>query len=219
MKSDELKTAFCSSLRTCHSFAFLVTRHSSPGLDNTYGSRRKARECALQMLFAADVTVRRVRRVVRRLLGRAGDAEMDDTARAFATRLARRPRAHAEPTSASARAPSRRISRMAVVDRTSSGSPFEFLYEPTPRTVAINERLESPAGSHLRGHAVHQRHPRRHQTGPTRSAAGVGRRRAGGRGRRGTTRARRKTTTTPERLGLTSGCAAAATSRPAAERR
>ena len=126
------------------------------------GLRRKARECALQMLFAADVTsaarvsepggaeaaagqAPRVDGLVRAYWDELGEPEIDGAAREFATRLA---------TGALARIPelderirSRaehwRISRMAVVDRNILRlAVYEFLHEPTPRTVAINEALE-----------------------------------------------------------------------------
>ena len=52
------------------------------------GSRRKARECALQMLFAADVAEMPTDDVVRSYWAELGESELDDIARAFATRLA-----------------------------------------------------------------------------------------------------------------------------------
>jgi N utilization substance protein B len=110
------------------------------------GSRRKARECALQMLFAADVTgTARADELVRAYWGELGDPEMDEAAREFATRLAvgalsRIPELDERIRS---RAEHWRIPRMAVVDRNILRlAVYEFLYEPTPRTVAINEALE-----------------------------------------------------------------------------
>ena len=52
------------------------------------GSRRKARECALQMLFAADVAETPATEVVRSYWAELGEADLDETAREFATRLA-----------------------------------------------------------------------------------------------------------------------------------
>src|SRR5258705_5717099 len=52
------------------------------------GSRRKARECALQMLFAADVAEMTADDVVRSYWAELGDADLDETAREFSTRLA-----------------------------------------------------------------------------------------------------------------------------------
>jgi len=110
------------------------------------GSRRKARECALQMLFAADLTnATRIDELVRAYWKELGDTEMDETAREFATRLAvgtlsRIPELDERIRS---RAEHWRISRMAVVDRNVLRlAVYEFLHEPTPRTVAINEALE-----------------------------------------------------------------------------
>src|SRR6266496_4559947 len=109
------------------------------------GSRRKARECALQMLFAADVAETPSDEVVRSYWAELGESELDFSARDFATRLAtgtlvnlvsldERIRSRAEHW---------RISRMAIVDRNILRlAVYEFLYEPTPRTVAINEALE-----------------------------------------------------------------------------
>src|SRR4028118_680967 len=115
------------------------------------GSRRKARECALQMLFAADV-MRAARKdevradqLVRHYWAELGEAELDEPAREFATRLAlgalaRIPELDERIRS---RAEHWRIERMAVVDRNVLRlAVYEFLHEPTPRTVAINEALE-----------------------------------------------------------------------------
>ena len=52
------------------------------------GSRRKARECALQMLFAADVAEMSADEVVRSYWAELGESELDETAREFGTRLA-----------------------------------------------------------------------------------------------------------------------------------
>jgi len=109
------------------------------------GSRRKARECALQMLFAADVAEMPTDDVVRSYWAELGESELDDTARAFATRLAAGTLSNLEQLDERirSRAEHWRISRMAVVDRNILRlAVYEFLYEPTPRTVAINEALE-----------------------------------------------------------------------------
>src|SRR5215207_6332558 len=89
------------------------------------GSRRKARECALQMLFAADLGGAAVRPddLVRSYWDELGEPELDEGIRS--------------------RAEHWRISRMAVVDRNILRmAVYEFLHEQTPRTVAINESLE-----------------------------------------------------------------------------
>ncbi|HLL72519.1 MAG TPA: transcription antitermination factor NusB [Pyrinomonadaceae bacterium] len=115
------------------------------------GSRRKARECALQMLFAADVMSAarkdqvRADQLVQFYWAELGETELDDAAREFATRLAlgalaRTPELDERIRS---RAEHWRIERMAVVDRNVLRlAVYEFLHEPTPRTVAINEALE-----------------------------------------------------------------------------
>ncbi len=109
------------------------------------GSRRKARECALQMLFAADIASAPADEVVQRYWAELAEPEIEDAARAFATRLAAGTLAHVETLDERirSRAEHWRISRMAIVDRNILRlSVYEFLYEPTPRTVAINEALE-----------------------------------------------------------------------------
>ena len=109
------------------------------------GSRRKARECALQMLFAADVADAVPEDVLRLYWAHLGDADVEEAARDFATRLASGTLAHLESLDERirSRAEHWRIPRMAIVDRNILRlAVYEFLYEPTPRTVAINEALE-----------------------------------------------------------------------------
>jgi transcription antitermination protein NusB len=117
------------------------------------GLRRKARESALQMLFAADVNAgpadrpkRAVRpeELVRDYWAQLGE-ELDEPAREFSTRLVTGTLAHLAEIDEriKSRAEHWRISRMAVVDRNVLRlAVYEFLHEPTPRTVAINEALE-----------------------------------------------------------------------------
>ncbi len=52
------------------------------------GSRRKARECALQMLFAADVAQTAPDDLVKAYWAELGETDIEDSAREFATRLA-----------------------------------------------------------------------------------------------------------------------------------
>src|SRR5436190_7653218 len=109
------------------------------------GSRRKARECALQMLFAADVAEMTADDVVRSYWAELGESDLDEAARDFSTRLAAGTFAKLDSLDERirSRAEHWRISRMAVVDRNILRlAVYEFLYEPTPRTVAINEALE-----------------------------------------------------------------------------
>jgi N utilization substance protein B len=97
------------------------------------------------MLFAADVSEATSENVVRSYWAELGEPELDDTAREFATRLASGTLANLEllDERIRSRAEHWRISRMAVVDRNILRlAVYEFLYEPTPRTVAINEALE-----------------------------------------------------------------------------
>ena len=109
------------------------------------GSRRKARECALQMLFAADVADDAPEDVLRLYWAQLGDADIEEAAREFATRLASGTLSHLEGLDERirSRAEHWRIPRMAIVDRNILRlAVYEFLFEPTPRTVAINEALE-----------------------------------------------------------------------------
>jgi N utilization substance protein B len=109
------------------------------------GSRRKARECALQMLFAADLAGTHVDDLVRTFWSELSDAEFDDQARDFATRLVTGTLANLEQVDERirSRAEHWRIARMPLVDRNVLRlAVYEFLHEPTPRTVTINEALE-----------------------------------------------------------------------------
>src|ERR1700687_2816511 len=109
------------------------------------GSRRKARECALQMLFAADIASTVPDEVLRTYWTELGDSDTEEVAREFATRLAAGTLAHLDALDERirSRAEHWRIARMAIVDRNILRlAVYEFLYEPTPRTVAINEALE-----------------------------------------------------------------------------
>src|SRR5881227_2127010 len=111
------------------------------------GSRRKARECALQMLFAADVagSSARLDELVRDYWTELSEPEQEESAREFATRLATGTLANLTEVDERirSRAEHWRISRMAIVDRNVLRlAVYEFLHEPTPRTVTINEALE-----------------------------------------------------------------------------
>jgi N utilization substance protein B len=108
-------------------------------------SRRKARECALQMLFAADIVKSDGLFSTAAFWQELSDAELDDRAREFADKLVGgtlenlpliddRIRTRAEHW---------RIERMANVDRNVLRlAVYEFLFEDTPHTVVINEALE-----------------------------------------------------------------------------
>ena len=109
------------------------------------GSRRKARERALQMLFAADVAQTAPDDLVKAYWAELGETDIEDSAREFATRLAVGTLAHTNELDERirVRAEHWRIARMAIVDRNILRlAVYEFLHETTPRTVAINEALE-----------------------------------------------------------------------------
>jgi N utilization substance protein B len=109
------------------------------------GSRRKARECALQMLFAADIAGAVPDEVLSTYWAELVDSDTEKVAREFATRLAAGTLANLDALDERirSRAEHWRIPRMAIVDRNILRlAVYEFLYEPTPRTVAINEALE-----------------------------------------------------------------------------
>ena len=109
------------------------------------GARRKARVCALQMLFQYDIA----RPGVDELSGLYWEAfgdEIGDVTRDFPTNLARGAISHLDEIDAliKRRAEHWRIQRKAVVDcNVLRLAIYEFLYEPdTPKTVVINEALE-----------------------------------------------------------------------------
>ena len=109
------------------------------------GARRKARICALQMLFQYDVARQRIDEVTRGYWEAFGD-EAADVDREFADQLALGAISHLDEIDLliKRRAEHWRIQRMAVVDRNILRlAIYEFLYEDdTPRTVIINEALE-----------------------------------------------------------------------------
>ena len=115
------------------------------GTPTFMGSRRKARECALQMLFAADVAGTRGDDLARTFWSELADGELEPVAHDFATRLALGTLANLQEVDERirSRAEHWRISRMALVDRNVLRlAVYEFLHEATPRTVTINEALE-----------------------------------------------------------------------------
>ena len=108
-------------------------------------TRRKARECALQMLFAADVVVDPKYFSTADYWKELGEASVDEKTRAFADNLVTG--TLRELTTVDDRIRTRaehwRIERMAIVDRNILRlSVYEFLFEETPHTVVINEALE-----------------------------------------------------------------------------
>ena len=109
------------------------------------GARRKARVCALQMLFQYDVARPRADELVDTYWTAFGE-EIGDVAHDFANNLALGTISHLDEIDdlIQQRAENWRISRMAVVDRNILRlAIYEFLHErDTPKTVVINEALE-----------------------------------------------------------------------------
>jgi len=109
------------------------------------GTRRKARESALQMMFAADVDRNEPGVLTGDYWIELGDQTFDQKTRDFANNLvvgALKNLAAVDDRIRS-RAEHWRIERMAIVDRNILRlAVYEFLYEDTPRTVIINEALE-----------------------------------------------------------------------------
>ncbi len=110
------------------------------------GTRHKARECALQMLFAADVTHNDAKALTADYWIELGDESIDDKTREFANELVTGTLDNlpAIDDKIRTRAEHWRIERMAIVDRNVLRlAVFEFLFRDTPNTVAINEALET----------------------------------------------------------------------------
>lgn len=109
------------------------------------GTRRKARESALQMLFAADVDGTDPSTVIRDYWQELGDATFDERTRDFANKAVTGVLSNIATVDERirSRAEHWRIERMALVDRNILRlAVYEFLYVDTPRTVVINEALE-----------------------------------------------------------------------------
>jgi transcription antitermination protein NusB len=109
------------------------------------GTRRKARECALQMLFAADVAKTPENVLTKQYWNELGEPDVDEGTREFANRLAVGTLREIDKIDATirSRAEHWRIPRMAIVDRNVLRlAVYEFLFEETPHTVVINEGLE-----------------------------------------------------------------------------
>ena len=108
------------------------------------GARRRARECALQMLFSYDLTRPSVEELLETFWGEL--AEASEEVREFANELALGTISNLAEIDERIRIRTEhwRIPRMAVVDRNLLRmAVFEFLHQAsTPRTVAINEALE-----------------------------------------------------------------------------
>lgn len=109
------------------------------------GTRRKARECAMQMLFAADALKGTGDFSTDSYWDELGDTEFDERLKEFANKLVIGTLDNLEliDDRIRTRAEHWRIERMAIVDRNVLRlSVYEFLFEDTPHTVVINEALE-----------------------------------------------------------------------------
>ncbi len=109
------------------------------------GTRRKARECALQMLFAADVSKTPSSVLTRNFWAELGEQSFDEPTRDFSNQIAVGTLREVEKIDDTirTRAEHWRIERMAIVDRNVLRlAVYEFLYTDTPPTVVINEALE-----------------------------------------------------------------------------
>lgn len=109
------------------------------------GTRRKARECALQMLFASDVLKAQNDVLTSDYWKELGDAGIDEKTQDFANNLVTGTLKELETIDdrIRTRAEHWRIERMAIVDRNVLRlAVYEFLFEDTPHTVVINEALE-----------------------------------------------------------------------------
>ncbi len=114
-------------------------------LEKSSGTRHKARECALQMLFAYDLVHNDCETLTSSYWKELGDTVIDDKTREFANRLVcgTLKDLTAIDDLIRTRAQHWRIERMAIVDRNVLRlAVFEFLDKETPNGVAINEALE-----------------------------------------------------------------------------
>lgn len=115
-------------------------------LEKSTGTRHKARECALQMLFASDLVHGDCDALTNHYWNELGDTSIDDKTREFANRLVcgTLKQVEAIDDRIRTRAEHWRIERMAIVDRNVLRlAVYEFLHQDdTPNAVAINEALE-----------------------------------------------------------------------------
>jgi transcription antitermination protein NusB len=115
--------------------------------EKSSGTRHKARECALQMLFAADLVGDNDGEILTTTYwNELGDDAIDEKTREFANQLVcgTLENLQAIDDRIRTRAEHWRIERMAIVDRNVLRlAVYEFLYRDTPHTVAINEALET----------------------------------------------------------------------------
>jgi len=113
--------------------------------EKSSGTRHKARECALQMLFGFDMVGGDSASLTEHYWTELGDTAIDDKTRDFANALVcgTLDNIAAIDDRIRTRAEHWRIERMAIVDRNVLRlAVYEFVYQDTPDTVAINEGLE-----------------------------------------------------------------------------
>ncbi len=113
--------------------------------EKSSGTRHKARECALQMLFAFDMAGSEPETLTRDYWNELGDTAIDDKTREFANNLVvgTIKNLNAIDDVIRTRAEHWRIERMAFVDRNVLRlAVFEFLHQDTPDNVTITEALE-----------------------------------------------------------------------------
>ncbi len=109
------------------------------------GTRRKARECALQMLFAADVAKTPGGVLTKNFWAELGEDSFDEATREFSNQIVIGTLREIEKIDETirTRAEHWRIERMAIVDRNVLRfAVYEFIFTDTPHTVVINEALE-----------------------------------------------------------------------------
>ena len=113
--------------------------------EKSSGTRHKARECALQMLFAFDMAGGDASTLTSNYWNELGDTAIDDKTRDFANKLVcgTLEKIEAIDDVIRTRAEHWRIERMAIVDRNVLRlAVYEFLHHDTPDNVAITEALE-----------------------------------------------------------------------------
>ncbi len=113
--------------------------------EKSSGTRHKAREAALQMLFASDMVRGDPSTLTQNYWNDLGETGIDQKTRDFANKLVRGTleKIEAIDDCIRTRAEHWRIERMAIVDRNVLRlAVFEFIYIDTPDTVVINEALE-----------------------------------------------------------------------------
>jgi N utilization substance protein B len=113
--------------------------------ERSSGTRHKAREAALQMLFAYDLVKSPCDVLTSSYWKELGETSIDDKTRNFANQLVcgTLEELEAIDNRIRTRAEHWRIERMAIVDRNVLRlAVYEFIYQDTPGTVAINEALE-----------------------------------------------------------------------------